>query len=387
MKPPPAAFAQPYEVALRAHVAQRSVPDPEAVREMGTRARSTKIPVLEIARLHERLLVMDLLPGSSAGAQATLIRRAGAFFAAVVTAAGTETTAARNATRLGKTIEALSDRTVELAAANRLLSLEITRRAKVETELRKSERTVLKTLEKSEALKERLRGLSRQILAAQEEERKKISRELHDVIAQALAGINMRLATLKTVTGINTKKLVRNISLTQKMITKSADIVHQFARELRPAMLDDLGLIPALHSYMTAFTKRSGVRTHLTVFEGVEKLSAAKRTALYRVAQEALTNVERHARASRVEVSIRREAKFMRMEVVDDGISFQVRQVGLARESKRLGLVGMRERIEMVGGSFDIESAPGEGTKIIANIPISKATERRWREESEETPV
>ncbi len=116
-------------------------------------------------------------------------------------------------------------------------------------------------LEQSDHLQEQLRRLSRQILSAQEDERKKISRELHDVIAQTLTGINVRLATLKKEAALNTKGLDRNIARTQRLVEKSVDIVHQFARELRPAVLDDLGLIPALHSFVKIFSKRTGIRT------------------------------------------------------------------------------------------------------------------------------
>ena len=384
MKHPSPDFSRVYESALRAHLAQGSRPDKEAIGEIGGLARATRLPILEFAKLHERILVMELLPGCTSAQRNLLIRSAGNFFAAAIAAADAGKAGKLDAARLRKTIESLSGRTVELAAANLQLAREIIQRRKVESALRKSERHGLKALRESETLKEQLRGLSRQILTAQEEERKKISRELHDVIAQALMGINVRLATLKSEAGINNSGLGRNIALTQKMVTKSAGIVHKFARELRPSLLDDLGLIPALHSFMKSFTTRTGVRSHLTVFEGVEKLNAVKRTVLYRVAQEALTNVGRHAHASRVEVTIRREAKSVRLEVIDDGRSFKVQPVLLARGTKRLGLLGMRERVEMVGGSFEIESAPGKGTKVIAHIPISKATERKWQNDSVE---
>ena len=150
------------------------------------------------------------------------------------------------------------------------------------------------------------------------------------------------------------------------------DIVHQFARELRPAVLDDLGLVPALHSFMKSFTARTGVRTRLTAFAGVEELDAAKRTVLYRVAQEALTNVSRHAKASRVEVSIQKLPDGIRMRVKDDGRSFQVERVLHSRARKHLGLLGMRERLEMIGGRFGVESAPGKGTTVHAEIPLAK---------------
>ncbi len=230
-----------------------------------------------------------------------------------------------------------------------------------------------------------MRRLSRQILSAQEDERKKISRELHDVIAQTLTGINIRLATLKREASLNTKGLDRNIARTQRLVEKSVNIVHQFARELRPAVLDDLGLIPALHSFMKLFTTRTGVRTRLTAFAGVEQLDTARRTVLYRVAQEALTNVGRHAQASRVEVSIKKLPEGICMKIKDDGKSFQVDRLLHGRGSKRLGLLGMRERLEMVGGRFEIESMPGKGTTITAQIPNGKAVRARTPSGAAET--
>lgn len=154
---------------------------------------------------------------------------------------------------------------------------------------------------------------------------------------------------------------------------KSVDIVHQFARELRPAVLDDLGLIPALHSFVKIFSKRTRILVHLKAFAEVEQLAIAKRTVLFRVAQEALTNVARHAQASRVEVSIQKLPDSVCMKIKDDGKSFQVDRVLHRKGSKRLGLLGMRERLEMVGGHFGVESVQGQGTTVIAQIPLGKA--------------
>jgi signal transduction histidine kinase len=160
-------------------------------------------------------------------------------------------------------------------------------------------------------------------------------------------------------------------------VEKSVDIVHRFARELRPAMLDDLGLIPALHSYMTGFTKATGIRVSLTAFAGVKELNSAKRTALYRVAQEALTNIARHAQASRGEVIIERLANDVRMQIKDNGKSFDVERVLRSKRIRRLGLLGMRERVEMIGGRFMVESAPGQGTTIQAQIPFDNGARNR----------
>ena len=146
--------------------------------------------------------------------------------------------------------------------------------------------------------------------------------------------------------------------------------VHRFARELRPPLLDDLGLIPALHSYVKGFTKRTGIRVHFRTSAEVEELSGDKRTVLYRVVQEAFANVEKHAEADLVDVRIRRLQDVVELEIHDNGKSFEVTRVLAAGKVGRLGLIGMRERVEMVGGSFSIESAPGQGTTVHAQIPF-----------------
>ena len=331
------------------------------------------LPMLELAKLHEQFLVSELLPGCPTGKRAALIKRSGQFFAAaVIPIEKKHRHGVGPATHRQETVETLSRRTVELAALNLALKLEITRRKTVEASLKQKERGYAQVIKESRRLQEQLRRLSRQVLSAQENERKEISRELHDMVAQMLTGINIRLAGLKAAATLDAKGLARNIADTQCLVEHSVNLVHQFARELRPAVLDDLGLIPALHSFMKHFTERTGVRTRLTAFAEVELLSMSRRTVLFRVAQEALTNVGRHAQASRVDVTIQKVPDGVRMKVEDDGKSFPVQRVLLARGSKRLGLLGMRERLEMVGGQFEIESTPGKGTTITACFPASK---------------
>jgi signal transduction histidine kinase len=234
-------------------------------------------------------------------------------------------------------------------------------------------------------LQEGLRQLTHEVLAAQEDERQKISHELQDEIAQTLTGINLRLAALKKEAAVNISGLDRSIARTQRLVEKSADIVHQFARELRPAVLDHLGLIPALHSFMKNFTARTGVRIHLAAFAGVEQLDMARRTVLFRVTQEALTNVARHAKASRAVVNIQKMDDVVRMEIKDDGKSFQVERKLNASGSKRLGLLGMRERVEMVGGAFGVESAPGQGTTVRVEIPFTRVPEYALKKSGNKT--
>jgi signal transduction histidine kinase len=272
-----------------------------------------------------------------------------------------------------KLAEAAQRRVEVLAASNQKLEREIIQRQTVEESLRQSEQHQKQLLARSELLQEQLRHLSREVIQVQEEERKEISRELHDVIAQTLTGINLRLATIKKTAGQSNRGMERSLSLTQRLVEKSVAIVHRFARELRPAALDDLGLIPALHSALKVFSARTGVHAHLKAFAGVEQLDMARRTVLFRVAQEALTNVSRHAQAARVEIHLQPLPGGVGLSIHDDGKSFVVDRTLRANGGKRLGLLGMRERVEMVGGTFGIESAPGRGTTVQVQIPFAPA--------------
>jgi signal transduction histidine kinase len=366
-----------YQAALRAHLKQGSRASLQSAQGLGSRALAAGLQTLDLARLHEQTLVTEVLPDCSTGKRASLIRQAGIFFAVAITPIEKTHPTAREATaHLKKFIELLSQRTVELAASNLELGLEIAQRKTAEQNLKKSERHYSQLLERSDRLQEQLRRLSRQILSAQEEERKKISRELHDVIAQTLTSINLRLSALKKEAAIDTRDIEQSIARTQQLVEKSVSIVHQFARELRPTVLDDLGLIPALHTFMKTFTRETGVHVSLSSFAAVEQVNGDKRTVLYRVAQEALNNVARHAQASQVAVSIQKQHGAICMKIKDNGKGFPAEQVLHARKQKRLGLLGMRERVEMVNGNFAINSAPGKGTTILAQIPLRDVRSR-----------
>jgi signal transduction histidine kinase len=362
-------FSKCYQAALLAYLKQGAGTRMPSAQGLGRQAVSAGLRTLDMAKLHERILVTQVLPGRPASQRAGIIKRAGTFFIEAITPLEKIHRGTReSAVHLNQILDLLSQRTVDLAASNLELEQEVVQRKAAEKAFKKSEQHYIKLLEKSNRLQEQLRQLSRQVLSAQEDERRKISRELHDVIAQTLTGINIRLATLKKEAAFNTNGLARNIARTQRLVEKSVEIVHQFARELRPALLDDLGLIPALHSFMKHFTAHTGIRTQLKAFAGVEQVDTAKRTVLFRVAQESLTNVARHAQASRADVSIEERPDGICMKIKDDGKSFQVERLSLAKGGKHLGLLGMRERLEMVGGKFGIESAPGKGTTITAQI-------------------
>jgi signal transduction histidine kinase len=163
-----------------------------------------------------------------------------------------------------------------------------------------------------------LRYLSRQVQLAQEDERKRISRELHDVIVQTLTGINIHLALLKKEGSGNAKVFDRKIARTQQLVEKSVDIVHRFALELHLAVLDDLGLIPALNTFMKGFKEETGIHVSLSAFAGVEQVNGERRIVLYRV----------------VQVRIQKRNDAICMKIIDNGKGFQVEPVLRAKEVK-----------------------------------------------------
>ena len=259
----------------------------------------------------------------------------------------------------------------EFATAQRELKRETARRKALEAALLKSREHYQDLLKQSKTAREEKILLARRVLLTQEEERRQISRALHDEISQTLAGINIRLSALTLDPAAANRSFRAKIMNAQKLVEKAVDVVHRFARDLRPTLLDDLGLIPALHAYMKIITRRTGLQINFTAFPDVEKLSNARRTALFRVAQSALTNVMRHAAATQVEVTLSKAKPGTLLEIGDNGKAFDVEKV-LHKGFKRLGILSMRERIEMLGGTFSIESAPGKGTWIRAFVPPEK---------------
>lgn len=259
----------------------------------------------------------------------------------------------------------------ELAQANSRLEAEVARREAAQRLLLQGRQRYRTLFHESQIMQKKLRHLTRQILLAQEEERKEISRELHDEVVQTLVGINVELAALGKGASNGMLSLRARIAQTQRLVTESVNTVHRFARELRPAVLDDLGLVPALRSFSENLANRKRFIIEFFTCAAVETLGSAVRTVLFRVAQEALTNIARHAKASRVVIRFSELPGIVRMEIADDGCSFAVDRVLQAKNQRRLGLVGMRERVEMVGGKLKIVSSPGLGTQVFAEVPLA----------------
>jgi len=214
--------------------------------------------------------------------------------------------------------------------------------------------------------RERLQALSHRLVEVQETERRHISRELHDEVGQALTTLMVGLRLLERDVGPSDKGVARIAEL-KHMTDEVLENLHRLAMDLRPASLDHLGLVAALRQYIGAFTRQHSLAVQFASIglEG-ERLSPPVETALYRIVQEALTNVVRHAQATGVDVLLERRGEHMITIVEDNGVGFDV---SAAAQSERLGLFGMKERVEMLGGTLVVESSLGAGTTVVAEVP------------------
>jgi PAS domain S-box-containing protein len=220
-----------------------------------------------------------------------------------------------------------------------------------------------------------LKSLSAEVLRAQEEERRRISRELHDEIGQSMTAIDLGLQLVKD-SQPRDKKLAALIADCQELVQKTADKIHHFSFELRPAQLDDLGLIPAMKAHARGFTDRTNVPVSFDCDQAIETLEPETKTMLYRIFQEGLTNIAKHAQAKAVTVTIARKPGRIQFTLQDDGVGFDPAVVGhTASGRQRIGLVGMRERAGLFGGRLTIHSQPGEGARIVLELPYDALPE------------
>ena len=213
-----------------------------------------------------------------------------------------------------------------------------------------------------------LKQLSARLVEAQEEERRAISRELHDEIGQALTGVLVEMANLSTlIRGGHVDALEEKAAQIKGEVENSISVVRNLALLLRPSMLDDLGLVPALQWQAREVSKRSGVWVKVTAEQVSEDLPEGHKTCVYRVVQEALHNCMQHASAKHVEVTVRQEAEGLMLSIRDDGRGFD------SRHGRGMGLLGMEERVSHLGGRFTVGSTPGQGTLLQVMLPLPVA--------------
>jgi signal transduction histidine kinase len=256
-----------------------------------------------------------------------------------------------------------------LALRNERLEEEIADLQRAETAMREGKDHYFQLYQNARAMEANLRELSAQVLSAQEDERKRVSRELHDEIGQALIAVKVTIATLKT-RAVSDPAFKRSVADAERLLAHTMETVHTFARELRPAMLDHLGLQSALRAHILVFTKQTGIRTELVPHPILARLDEKREEVLFRVAQEALSNVSKHSGARSAKIEFTSADDALQMEIGDDGCAFSVGEQLGATHNGHLGLIGMQERVRHVNGSFAIESLSGNGTLVRVKIPL-----------------
>jgi signal transduction histidine kinase len=242
-----------------------------------------------------------------------------------------------------------------------------------------SVRDITERVQAEEALQqyaERLRALSARLAEVAEAERQRLARELHDQVGQNLTALGINLNIVRSQLPEEAAASVRSrLADSLSLVEQTTERIRDLMADLRPPVLDDYGLVAAMHWYGEQFTERTGIAVAVQGEEPAPRLAARVENALFRIAQEALTNAAKHARATQVAVSMEVERGTLRLVVADDGIGFDLERLAEPDGSRGWGLLSMTERAEAVGGHCRIETGPGQGTQVI--VEVSRPGERR----------
>jgi len=242
-----------------------------------------------------------------------------------------------------------------------------------------SMRDITERVQAQEALQqytERLRALSARLVEVTEAERQRLARELHDQVGQNLTALGINLNIIRTQMSEEAPASARSrLDDSLSLVEQTTDRIRDVMANLRPPVLDDYGVVAALDWYGEQFARRTDIAVAVQGEEPVPRPAARVETALFRIAQEALTNVAKHAQATQVTVTVEVEGGNLRLVVSDDGIGFDPAQLTEPNGNRGWGLLTMTERAEAVGGHCRIESAPGQGTQVIVDVTRSKERE------------
>jgi two-component system sensor histidine kinase UhpB len=246
----------------------------------------------------------------------------------------------------------------------------------------RAERSVLvsRDITRRKQAEEKLRSLPRLVVEAQEAERRRVARELHDSVNQILGSVRFRVESMKERLPARDEGLREEARKVGALLEKAIEEVRRISHNLRPSELDDLGLVPAVRSLCREFSGRTGLRVAQT-FDGVpDRCSKEVELTLYRIIQEALTNIERHAGATAVELRLARRGAAIQASIADNGAGFSPQSVASAAPGRGgMGLLDMQERAGHLGGTCAVTSKPGQGTQILVTLPWSAETNLRQR--------
>jgi signal transduction histidine kinase len=218
-----------------------------------------------------------------------------------------------------------------------------------------------------------MRGeLLKRLITAQEDERRRLARELHDELGQALSGLSLRVEALERLLALNPAHATDQIAPIRALIDETTGQMYRLIMDLRPSSLDDLGLEAALCAYAGRLFEGSPVQFDLDASALDQRLPPEVETTLYRVFQEALNNVLRHARARHVHIALAHHGDVLEASVADDGCGFEMESVNMnGQAAQGLGLLGMRERIAQCGGDMQIITHPGGGARLVIRLPLT----------------
>src|SRR5438093_6128358 len=221
---------------------------------------------------------------------------------------------------------------------------------------------------RTERAEQELRSLSSQLVHAQEQERRGISRELHDEVGQTLTGLGIELANLEHLREGSRSEFRSHLADAKRLTEETLRTVRNIAMGLRPSMLDDSGIVAAVRWRASELSRRTGTPVELQIEGDFDGLGDERRTCLYRVVQEALTNCARHAEAATIQITMQRKNESLCLSIRDDGVGFDT---GRARTG--LGLLGIEERVKELGGSLAVGSWPNRGTLLSVEIPLANS--------------
>jgi signal transduction histidine kinase len=249
------------------------------------------------------------------------------------------------------------------------ISRDITERKKTEEELRRIAKENARLFKSVKRQREQLRALTTRLAESEEIERHRLARELHDQVGQNLTALGLSLNIIQAqLPEESSQQIISKLEDSLTLVEQTTERIRNVMADLKPPVLDDYGLVSALRWHGTQFSSRTGIRVSVNGEEPSPRLTPHIENAMFRIAQEALTNAAKHAQTTHVSVAVEVEKKAVRLIISDNGIGFDPKKIYTPGRTRSWGLLTMSERAEAIGGRFNIESRPGHGTNITVEV-------------------